>query len=70
MNNTVNGSGSDTLDGLFIEYLAFAMYPENATQASDFAIKDAGEWIFVFTWFDAEGDVLGTSTCTITRPAQ
>lgn len=67
--DVVSGTGSDTLDNVFIQYLPFALAGANdgsSNTAENMKIAD-GSYSFVFTWLDADGAVLGTSTCTINR---
>lgn len=57
--NSVSGTGSDVLNNSFIQYLPFAK--ADGTQITD------NTYVFEFTWLDDSGNVLGTSSCTISR---
>ena len=66
--SSVSGTGSDTLDNAFVQYVPFALAgTEDRTNTADSLKIADGSYAFAFTWLDAEGNVLGTSSCTITR---
>ena len=67
---SVDESGNDTYSNAFVKYLPYASVTTNSGDTGSTTklgtIAD-NEYDFFFTWMDSEGNILGTSSCTISR---
>ena len=70
--SSVSGTGSDTLDKAFVQYVPFAKAgTETGSDTADTLKIADGSYSFVFTWLAEDGStVLGTSSCTISRTSK